>query len=184
MTARYSFGGDEHVFVEVDEAMSLEAFFTSLSITNAVRDAKIDGVTEICPANASFQIKFDPDRIAPDDMMAELKTPRIGSGACRSAAEDADHRDPGVLPRPMDPRDADALPRAAPGPRLDRHRIRRPRQRSRLGRRFHQGPFGSAVVRVDGRLRRRPAVPLPDGRAQPGSSKCRNICVRAPIRRS
>jgi hypothetical protein len=25
MTTRYSFGGDEHVFVEVDEEMSLEA---------------------------------------------------------------------------------------------------------------------------------------------------------------
>lgn len=74
MTARYSFGGDDHVFVEVDEAMSLEAFFKSLSITNAVREAQIDGVTEICPANASFQIKFDPDRIAPNDMMGELKS--------------------------------------------------------------------------------------------------------------
>ena len=73
MTARYTFGGDEHVFVEIDEAMSLEAFFKSLSITNAVREADIKGVTEICPANASFQIKFDPDRIHPDDMMAELK---------------------------------------------------------------------------------------------------------------
>lgn len=73
MTARYSFGGDEHVFVEVDEAMSLAAFFKSLSITNAVRSADIKGVTEICPANASLQIKFDPDQIAPDDMLAELK---------------------------------------------------------------------------------------------------------------
>ena len=73
MNTRYSFGGDEHVFVEVDEEMSLEAFFKSLSLTNAVREAKIGGVTEICPANASFQIKFDPDRISPDDMLAELK---------------------------------------------------------------------------------------------------------------
>jgi len=73
MSTRYSFGGDEHVFVEVDEEMSLEAFFKSLSLTNAVREAKIGGVTEICPANASFQIKFDPDRIGPDDMLAELK---------------------------------------------------------------------------------------------------------------
>lgn len=70
---RYSFGGDEHVFVEVDESMSLEAFFKALSVTNAVRDRAIPGVTEICPANASFQIKFDPDRIAPDDMLSELK---------------------------------------------------------------------------------------------------------------
>ena len=73
MTARYSFGGDEHVFVEVDEEMSLEAFFKSLSMTKAVRDSRIKGVTEICPANASFQIKFDPDQIKPDDMVAELK---------------------------------------------------------------------------------------------------------------
>ena len=29
MTSRYSFGGDEHIFVECDEAMSLEAFFKS-----------------------------------------------------------------------------------------------------------------------------------------------------------
>ncbi|MEW9921279.1 allophanate hydrolase subunit 1 [Marimonas sp. MJW-29] len=73
MKTRYSFGGDEHIFVEVDEEMSLDAFFKSLSMTNAVRDSKIKGVTEICPANASFQIKFDPDQIAPDDMLAELK---------------------------------------------------------------------------------------------------------------
>lgn len=72
MAARYSYGGDEHIFVEVDEAMSLEAFFKSIAITDAVRESKIDGVTEICPANASFQIKFDPDRIKPDDMLAEL----------------------------------------------------------------------------------------------------------------
>lgn len=73
MATRYSYGGDEHIFVEVDEAMSLDAFFKSIAITNAVREAQIDGVTEICPANASFQIKFDPDRIKPDDMLTELK---------------------------------------------------------------------------------------------------------------
>ncbi len=70
--SRYTFGGDEHIFVEVDEAMSLEAFFVSLSMTNAVRAAEIDGVTEICPANASFQIKFDPDRIHPETLMDRL----------------------------------------------------------------------------------------------------------------
>lgn len=73
MNMRYSFGGDEHIFVEVDEEMSLAAFFKSLSMTNAVRESRIKGVTEICPANASFQIKFDPDQISPDDMLAELK---------------------------------------------------------------------------------------------------------------
>ena len=74
MSNRYSFGGDEHIFVEVSEEMSLEAFFKSLSMTNAVRESKIRGVTEICPANASCQIKFDPDQISPDDLLAELES--------------------------------------------------------------------------------------------------------------
>lgn len=83
MQNRYTFGGDEHLFVECDEEMSLEAFFKSLSMTNGIRDAGIDGVTEICPANASFQIKFDPDRIHPDDILKEVR-------AIESAAEKAD----------------------------------------------------------------------------------------------
>lgn len=73
MTTRYSYGGDEHIFVEVNEEMSLEAFFKSLSITNALREAKIKGVAEICPANASFQVKFDPDVISPDDMLSQIR---------------------------------------------------------------------------------------------------------------
>jgi urea carboxylase len=78
---RYSFGGDEHIFVEVDEAMSLEAFFKSLSMTNAIRDSRIKGVTEICPANASFQVKFDPDVIAPDALLGEIKSLEAEAGA-------------------------------------------------------------------------------------------------------
>jgi urea carboxylase len=73
MTTRYSFGGDEHLFVECSEEMSLEAFFTSLSMAKGVRESGIRGVTEICPANASFQIKFDPDVIHPDDILKEVK---------------------------------------------------------------------------------------------------------------
>jgi urea carboxylase len=73
MSTRYSFGGDDHIFVEIDEAMSLEAFFKSLTVTNALRAGQIKGVTEICPANASFLVKFDPDAIGADDLLAELK---------------------------------------------------------------------------------------------------------------
>jgi urea carboxylase len=50
-----------------------------------VRASSIKGVTEICPANASFQIKFDPDVIRPDDMLAELKR-------LETAAEKAESR--------------------------------------------------------------------------------------------
>lgn len=74
MKTRYSFGGDEHVYVEIDEEMSLDAFFKSMAMSNAVRDANIDGITEICPANASFQVKFNPDIIAPDDIMQRIKS--------------------------------------------------------------------------------------------------------------
>lgn len=73
MKNRYSFGGDEHLFVECDEEMSLEAFFKSLSMTRAVREADVDGITEICPSNASFQIKFNPDVIAGDDLLSEVQ---------------------------------------------------------------------------------------------------------------
>jgi urea carboxylase len=83
MQTRYSFGGDEHVFVECNEEMSLEAFFKGLSMTTAIREARIKGVTEICPANASLQVKFDPDIIAPDDVMAEIRS-------LEAAAEKAD----------------------------------------------------------------------------------------------
>lgn len=82
MQLRYAFGGDEHLFVEVAEAMSLEAFFTTLSITTAVKESHIAGVIEVCPANASFQIKFDPDRIKADDMAAEVK--RLAASASRA----------------------------------------------------------------------------------------------------
>lgn len=73
MKTRYSYGGDEHVFVEMDEEMSLDAFFKSLAMSKAVEAAKIDGVREICPANASFQVRFDPEVIRPEDMMAKVK---------------------------------------------------------------------------------------------------------------
>ena len=72
MKTRYTYGGDEHIYVEMDDEMSLDAFFKSLSMSNAVREAKIKGVTEICPANASFQVRFDPDVIAPEVMMKQV----------------------------------------------------------------------------------------------------------------
>jgi len=57
----------------MDEEMSLEAFFKSLSMSNAVREADIPGVTEICPANASFQVRYDPDVTAPDEMLKRIQ---------------------------------------------------------------------------------------------------------------
>lgn len=72
--ARYSYGGDEHIFVELGEEMSLEAFFKGMAITGAVRRLAIPGVTEICPANASYQVRFRPEVVKPKDLMQVLKS--------------------------------------------------------------------------------------------------------------
>jgi urea carboxylase len=72
-SARYSWGADEHLFVEIAEAMSLEAYFRSMAIVTALRARRPDGVLEICPANASYQVRFDPDTLAPDRLEALLR---------------------------------------------------------------------------------------------------------------
>lgn len=82
--ARYSFGGDEHLFVEISEEMSLPAFFKGMAICNELRRRAqaggITGVTEICPANAAYLVRFDPDAIAPDALLATLKDIEAGLG--------------------------------------------------------------------------------------------------------
>jgi allophanate hydrolase subunit 1 len=70
---RYCFGGDEHIFVEIDEEMSLEAFFEGMAICTALEKRRIAGVSEICPSNASYLVRFDPDVIHPDKMLSTLK---------------------------------------------------------------------------------------------------------------
>ncbi|PVZ16384.1 MULTISPECIES: allophanate hydrolase subunit 1 [unclassified Pseudomonas] len=70
---RYSFGADEHLFAEVSESMSLEAFFKGMAITRAVERLDLDGVLDVCLANASFQIRFDPDRLAPQRLLEAVK---------------------------------------------------------------------------------------------------------------
>ncbi|MGO8918006.1 MAG: 5-oxoprolinase subunit B family protein [Stellaceae bacterium] len=70
---RYSFGGDEHVFVELSEEMSLEAFFKGMAICAELQRRAVPGVEEICPANASYLIRFDPDVIRPEAMLRTLQ---------------------------------------------------------------------------------------------------------------
>lgn len=62
-SARYSHAGDEFLFVELSEEMTLEAFFRSISITQRLKALELPGVVEICPANASYQVRHDPDRL-------------------------------------------------------------------------------------------------------------------------
>src|SRR5215210_651777 len=71
--ARYSYGGDEYVFVELAEAMSLEVNFRAMAITNKLREENIPGVTDICLSNASYMVRIDPDELHPDDLISRLK---------------------------------------------------------------------------------------------------------------
>ncbi len=69
MSARYSWGGDEHLFVEVAEEMSLEAYFRSTASVAALRERRPEGVLDICPANAAYQVRFDPDVLEPQKLL-------------------------------------------------------------------------------------------------------------------
>jgi urea carboxylase len=71
--ARYSYGGDEYVFVELSEAMSLQVNFRAMAITNKLREENIPGVTDVCPSNASYMVRIDPDEMHPDDLISRLK---------------------------------------------------------------------------------------------------------------
>ncbi|MDH6196669.1 urea carboxylase [Mycobacterium frederiksbergense] len=63
--SRLSFGGEEFVFVELTEHMSLSGALRILAITEALNGLKCDGVIDICPSNASYMVRVDPDRCDP-----------------------------------------------------------------------------------------------------------------------
>lgn len=71
--ARYEFGGDEFVFVELSEAMTMGANFKAMIITAALAEEELDGIIDICPSNASYLIRVDPDRLHPRDLVARLR---------------------------------------------------------------------------------------------------------------
>ncbi|WP_285734790.1 carboxyltransferase domain-containing protein [Nocardiopsis sp. ATB16-24] len=71
--ARYDHGGDEFVFVELDRAMSLEANFKAMAITSALQEENLEGVLDICPSNASYLIRVDPDRLHPAELVRHLE---------------------------------------------------------------------------------------------------------------
>ena len=76
--SRYSWGADEHLFVELAEEMSLQANFRAMAIATKVRSDRPDGLLDICPANASYQVRFDPDVLAPSDLESLLRGDRRG----------------------------------------------------------------------------------------------------------
>lgn len=72
---KYSFGGDEFIYVEVsDSGMSLEAFFKAMAICSKLQALKNKGIIEICPANSSYMIRFDPDLLPYNKALELLKS--------------------------------------------------------------------------------------------------------------
>ena len=70
---RYEYGGDEFIFVELSEEMSLEVNFQAMAITEKLREENLSGIVDICPSNASYMVRFDPDIIHPDALIVKLK---------------------------------------------------------------------------------------------------------------
>lgn len=70
---RYSFGGDEFVYCEISEEMSFHANFKGLAICQELQRRELPGVIEICPSNASYQVRVDPDVFDPHDVLALLE---------------------------------------------------------------------------------------------------------------
>jgi urea carboxylase len=80
---RYSWGGDEYLFAELAEAMSLEAYFRSMAIVTTLRERRPEGVIDICPANASYQVRYDPDVIDPHVLRSLLQDIDAEVGSAR-----------------------------------------------------------------------------------------------------
>lgn len=71
--ARYTWGGDEFLLVEVSEDMTLEANFTVHSIAAALREKQHEGFVDIAPGNASLLLRFNPDLLPPAELEAMVR---------------------------------------------------------------------------------------------------------------
>jgi urea carboxylase len=70
---RWSWGGDEFLFVEIAEEMDLAANFRAAALCQRLDAVRPEGVVDVCPSNASLLIRFDPDVLAPDALLALVR---------------------------------------------------------------------------------------------------------------
>jgi len=68
MASRYSWGADEHLVVQISEDMSLESNFKAMAMASDLESQQVSGITDICPANASLLVRFDPDEVSPAEV--------------------------------------------------------------------------------------------------------------------
>jgi len=71
--ARYSWGADEHLVVQIAEEMSLAANFRAMAISSGLVAEELPGILDVCPANASLLVRFDPDVLTPDRLETAVR---------------------------------------------------------------------------------------------------------------
>lgn len=72
-STRYSYGGDEWILVDLAEAMSVSVNMRVLAICRRLEELSLEGVIDICPSNASYLIRLDPDTIHPRALEERLR---------------------------------------------------------------------------------------------------------------
>ena len=84
---RYEYGADDWIFVELAQEMSLDANFKTMAITNRMRERELPGVSEICPANASYMHQFDTASFGPSKTRSTSRSTggRPASSTCPSS---------------------------------------------------------------------------------------------------
>lgn len=70
---RYSPGADEFILVEFDESMSLETNLVVQQVAARVDELALAGVVDVCPANVSYLLRYDPDVTSFDRLLPALR---------------------------------------------------------------------------------------------------------------
>jgi urea carboxylase len=70
---RFSPAGDAFIEIELGDEMSFDLNVKVQALAHAIREARVEGVVELVPELASLLLSYDPDRIAYDDVVAEIK---------------------------------------------------------------------------------------------------------------
>lgn len=78
---RYSPGGDEFLMVEFDESMSLEVNLLVQQVVSRVQERPLPGILDVCPANVSYLVRYDPDIIGYDQLVEYLTSAETQSAS-------------------------------------------------------------------------------------------------------
>ena len=70
---RYSFAGDEYIFVEMGLDMDLEVNFKIQATCKRILEEGIPGVIEVYPGNITYLVHYSPEEITPEKLLEKIK---------------------------------------------------------------------------------------------------------------